>query len=98
MDISPLRRLKKLTFLDISETGVSDLSPLKDVESLDTLWIGGIPARDLSPLYECERLKVIDLTVLDLSDPGDPPLRPVWTLEQVSELRSRLPTVEIKYP
>ncbi len=69
-DLRPLEGLA-LTYLDLSETPVTDLTPLSDPilsASLKMLRIWRIPAKDLSPLAACKNLVELDASETTLVD------------------------------
>ena len=80
-DLSPLKGLRNLQRLNISDTQVSDLSPLKDLQNLQVLHIYSTPVSDLSPLKELRNLQVLSLHSTRVSD-----LSPLKELKNLQEL------------
>lgn len=60
-DLSPLKSLKKLEYLNIWSTSVSNLSPLIGLEKLEVINARMTKVTDLSPLINMKSLKSIDL-------------------------------------
>ena len=68
-DISPLRNLKKLTYLDLGLNGrISDISPLKNLENLTHLSLRYNEISDVSPLKDLTNLFDLDLYDNQISD------------------------------
>ena len=68
-DVSPLKNLIKLTYLDLgSNWRISDVSLLKDLTNLTHLYLRGNPVSDLSPLTGLTNLIELDLNVNQVPD------------------------------
>ena len=68
-DVSPLKNLTKLTYLDLSlNWRISDVSPLKDLKNLTYLFLRGNPLSDVSPLKDLINLIELDFNVNQISD------------------------------
>jgi len=79
-DLSLLRGLENLEYLNITGTGVEDLSPLADVESLVELEARMLTVKDLAPLGALPNLVSIDFLKCPVADIG--PLRKAPKLEK----------------
>lgn len=60
-DIKPLAGLKKLEYLDLDNTPVTDLTPLASLSNLRHLSINNSNCSDLTPLAGLRRLEYLDL-------------------------------------
>ena len=56
-DITPVGSLKKLRYLEICDTDVSDISMLAECENLVDINLGGTQITDLSPLFGLKNIK-----------------------------------------
>ena len=68
LDLSPLAGLPSLTYLDLSDNGLTDISHLSRLTSLRTLLLGGNAVRDLSPLSGLTGLEALTLSGNGLAD------------------------------
>ncbi|MDH4129475.1 MAG: leucine-rich repeat domain-containing protein, partial [Spirochaetota bacterium] len=64
-DLSPLKNLDNLKYLDISYTNVSDLSPLKNLKNLKTIVIWDPKVKNFLPLKSLKNLKQLTLSQID---------------------------------
>lgn len=55
-EITPIAKLKKLTFLALEENQITDLTPLSELSSLEKLVIDGNKIRTLKPLQNLSKL------------------------------------------
>lgn len=61
-DLSPIANQRRIRYLDLEETKVSDLGPLSALEKLDTLWLRGCSeVRDVSPLKNLPLLRQVHI-------------------------------------
>ena len=67
-DLSPLRGLTQLTWLDLSGTDVLDVSPLSGLTALRTLQLYKSPISDVSPLAGLPQLRDLNLSNTRVSD------------------------------
>ena len=87
VDLTALGSCKKLEYLEVGETRVTDVSPLAGCESLEHLNIGGLPLlRDISPLYGLTHLK----RLYGLCDVNVPQ-------EQIDHIKQLMPDCEIDF-
>ena len=76
--VSSLRKLSKLTTLDLSGTQVSDISALGQLGQLTTLDLSGTQVSDISALGQLGQLTTLDLSGTQVSD--------ISVLRQLGEL------------
>lgn len=69
-DISPLRNLSSLEFLDLYETDVSDITPLEDLTDLTELYLSCNKIVDINALSELTNLIELDLSDNEITDIG----------------------------
>merc|ERR1712232_1477180 len=67
-DISQLKHLTKLTFLDLDTNQISDISPLEDLACLTRLWLINNKISDISPLKRLTKLEWLSLQNNKISD------------------------------
>lgn len=67
-DLSPLRKLQSLEFLNVSKTGITEIMPVKDMMNLQTLNISSCAILDLSPVSGLNNLQVLDISSTKISD------------------------------
>jgi len=67
-DLSPLAKMKSVSFLNLDNTQVSDLSPLAEFKNLEALWLDKTQVTDLSPLTELKSLESLSLNRTQVSD------------------------------
>ena len=79
-DLSPLRGLTQLTWLDLSGTNVLDVSPLSGLTALRTLRLYKSPISDVTPLAGLTQLMDLNLSNTRVSD--------VSPLAELTQLRS----------
>lgn len=71
-DLSPLKALKKLEFIDLTNNDISDVSVLHQMPKLKYLYLGGNRIKDISPIVNCHKLicltiwnnKINDISIL----------------------------------
>jgi hypothetical protein len=63
LDGSPISRLKRLRYLDISNNSFVDIDFVKTLEDLDVLICNGMPIADLMPITKATRLRSLSLQV-----------------------------------
>lgn len=61
-DLSPLRMLNNLTYLDLRNCAVSDLGPISNMNNLKTLVLSNNNLSDIWPIKELTNLQVLDLS------------------------------------
>jgi len=83
-DLTPLRYLKELTFLDCSNTSAGNLESLKHLTNLQSLRINHLTLSSLTPLYGLQELSEIISHGTTIKD------------ESLSELRNRMPQCTIQ--
>ncbi|MBO5556806.1 MAG: hypothetical protein J5927_06435 [Oscillospiraceae bacterium] len=87
VDLTALGSCKKLEYLEVGETRVTDVSPLAGCESLEHLNIGGLPLlRDITPLYGLQHLK----RLYGLCDVNVPQ-------EQIDTIKELMPDCEVDF-
>ena len=67
-DLTPLRNLTQLQWLDLNRTSVSDLTPLQNLTQLQSLDLGGTFVSDLTPLRNLAKLQSLNLGGTFVSD------------------------------
>ncbi len=67
-DITPLKNLTNLTYLDIELNGVKDLSPLKNLTKLKILDLLYDPISDISPLENMVEMEQLSISRTEVSD------------------------------
>jgi len=67
-DIKPIRRLRNLRYLDLSNTKILDLSPLRSHTKLDYVSIRNTGISDIDFLRYSNGLKILDLAGSDVMD------------------------------
>lgn len=85
-DISPLRELKDLEYIELFMQEITDLSPLADHDQLMDLNLCDNDITDLSPLYSCTKLKRLWIA----SNPN-------LTIAEVEAFQAVMPECEIVY-
>lgn len=78
-DITPLRGLRKLTFLSLGGNHINDIAPLAEFTSLKVLALSGCEAQDYSPLSKLLNLQLLKLDNSTLADVS--PLIPLTNLK-----------------
>lgn len=104
-DLTPLKDLRNLQCLALSNSEVSDLAPLSGLHNLEEIYLEGTRVVDLTPLSDLRNLEMLWLDETNVNDltPLSSVRRLKWlklrntvvTKEQVDELRKRLPDCEI---
>ena len=102
-DVSPLKDLANLKYLDLSDNSISDISPLKHLVKLEYLDLGdnatsddlpqgqdllGNTISDVSPLTDLVKLEYLDLSDSNISD-----ISPLTDLVNLRELDLRGNTI-----
>ncbi len=89
---------KRVRWVDLRNTQVSELSPLAELKSLEHLWLHNTQVSDLSPLAELKNLETLYLYNTPVSD-----LSPLAELKSLERLQLRntpvsdlSPLVELK--
>ena len=67
-DVSSLRELKNLVYLELSGTSISDVSALAELTNLKTLYLYNTPISDVSALAELANLETLELQNTAVSD------------------------------
>jgi hypothetical protein len=67
-DLAPLSMLKKLKYLDVSETRVSDLRPIRFATELRTLKANSTPVTDIDVVSYFPMLKKLELSHTEVED------------------------------
>lgn len=80
-DISAIKRLNKLTVLDLSSTHVTDLAPLSGLVNLSDLDLISSYVKDLTPLKTLKNLKRLSLARTRVTD-----ISPLQDLTNLSDL------------
>ena len=107
-NLSPLKNLGLLTFLELCGNPVGDLSPLSSLVWLDSLHLSGSTVTDISVLSSLSHLETLHLIETGISD-----ITPLFSLsglkevvfvhnsklleEKVNQLRDAFPNCEIFY-
>lgn len=81
VDFAPLSGLKKLSYLSIEGTGISELTPLSGLTNLKSLNLNRTKVSDLSPLRGLSKLESLSLDDTPVSDLS--PLANLKSLELV---------------
>ncbi|MCM1989942.1 lectin like domain-containing protein [Oceanirhabdus seepicola] len=61
LDLSPLKNLKKLTYLDLFSNGIKDISPLSNLTNLQYLNLSCNNIKDITPLKNMTKLEELHL-------------------------------------
>ena len=93
LSIEPLRQLKKLRFLNISDTKITSLSALENLENLEIIWFRYTSINSLLPLKTLKNLKGLDF---DNTEVGD--LSPISDLPNLKHLSCAITNVNSLYP
>lgn len=81
-DLSPIKDLTKISYINVANNRVSDLSPLSNLSNLEYLHVGwNIGISDISPLANLKKLKELNLTYTH-------GLRDITPLENLTQLES----------
>ncbi len=67
-NLTPLSGLTRLTFLDLSNNGITDVAGVEHLTNLDYVCLIGNPVSDLSPLTKSINISGLNITGLSLSD------------------------------
>ncbi len=93
LSIEPLRRLKKLRFLNISDTKIASLSALENLKNLEIIWFRYTPISDLNPLKNLKNLKGLDFDFTEVRD-----LSSIADLPNLKHLSCAITNVNSLYP
>jgi len=93
LSLDPLRRLKKLKFLNFIDTKITSLNPLSELTELEVIWFRYTAVSDLSPLRELKKLVELDFSNTEVSD-----LSPLSDLEKLEKINCSLTNVNSLYP
>jgi Leucine-rich repeat (LRR) protein len=98
-DLTPLKGLRNLRWLNLQETGVTDLTPLKGMSNLYNLDISNTKVTDLTPLKGMHDLWELDISntrVTDLSPLRGAPQLHTLIANHVPNLKSLDPLMNHK--
>lgn len=91
--IEPLKKMKKLKYLDISDTRIAYLNTLKCLENLEVIWFSYTAISDLSPLKNSTNLIELDFSNSEVED-----LTPISDLPNLERINCTLTNVSSIYP
>ena len=86
IDITPLKKLSKLEWLDLTGTWIKSISPVTCLVNLKELNLSYNNISDIEPLKKMKNLEMIDLTGCENI-----------TIEQIQDLQEALPELIINY-